>query len=106
MLGCAAVVTVPAVVAAVAKATVPEMFPAGIDVRPAPDPLNWLPVICPLAEINPAVIRLPPVTLPTTLTATPVNNADTILPPETLPVADTPPAVIKLPTVAFPVAEI
>jgi hypothetical protein len=58
MLGCAAVVTVPAVVAVVADpavvavvadpavvakvalATVPVTLPPGIDDRPAPDPLN------------------------------------------------------------------
>jgi hypothetical protein len=37
MLGCAAVVTVPAVVAEV---TVPVTLPPGMDVNPAPDPLN------------------------------------------------------------------
>ena len=43
MLGCAAVVTVPAVVAVMADAafaTVPVTLPPGIDVSPAPDPLN------------------------------------------------------------------
>ncbi len=43
ILGCAAVVTVPAVVAEVAdvaEATVPVTLPPGIDVNPAPDPLN------------------------------------------------------------------
>ena len=45
ILGCAAVVTVPAVVAEVADATAPVTLPPGIDVNPAPDPLNWLPVI-------------------------------------------------------------
>ena len=40
ILGCAAVVTVPAVVADVALGTVPVTLPPGIDVSPAPDPLN------------------------------------------------------------------
>jgi hypothetical protein len=43
MFGCAAVVTVPAVVADVADvalATVPETLAPGIDVNPAPDPVN------------------------------------------------------------------
>ena len=42
ILGCAAVVTVAATVAA---GTVPVTLAPGIDERPAPDPLNWLPVI-------------------------------------------------------------
>ena len=45
ILGCAAVVTVPAVVAEVADATAPVTLPPGIDVNPAPDPLNCDPVI-------------------------------------------------------------
>ena len=43
MLDCAAVVTVPAVVAdvaVVALETVPVTLPPGIELRPAPDPLN------------------------------------------------------------------
>ena len=40
MLGCAAVVTVPAVVADVANGTVPVTLAPGIAVSPAPDPLN------------------------------------------------------------------
>ena len=66
ILGCAAVVTVPAVVAEVALATVPVTLPPGIDVSPAPDPLNWLPVIWPVALTSPPVIKLPDVVLPVT----------------------------------------
>ena len=47
MLPCAAVVTVPAVVADVADVadgTVPVTLAPGIDVNPAPDPLNCDPV--------------------------------------------------------------
>ena len=66
ILGCAAVVTVPAVVAEVALATVPVTLPPGIDVSPAPDPLNCDPVIWPVALTNPPVIKLPDVVLPVT----------------------------------------
>ena len=66
ILGCAAVVTVPAVVA---EATVPVTLAPGIDVRPAPDPLNCDPVTWPAAEINPPVSKLPDVVLPVTVSA-------------------------------------
>jgi hypothetical protein len=77
MLGCAAVVTVPAVVA---LATVPVTLPPGIDDSPAPDPLNWDAVTVPVALTNPAVRMLPPVTLPVTLTAVPNNVPTTKFP--------------------------
>lgn len=70
ILGCAAVVTVPAVVAEVADvadATVPVTLPPGIDVKPAPDPLNCDPVTCPAAEISPPVSKLPEVVLAVTV---------------------------------------
>ena len=43
MFGCAAVVTVPEVVAAVANGTVPVTFAPAIADRPAPEPMNTLP---------------------------------------------------------------
>ena len=43
MFGCAAVVTVPAVVAAVANATVPTMFAATTLDSPPASPMNTLP---------------------------------------------------------------
>ena len=99
MLGCAAVVTVPAVVAAPVNAptnvvlvtlvnpatvvtvapnvsavepSVTELLlraPFGIEVNPAPDPLNWLPVTVPVADTSPAVRILPPCTLAVTVRA-------------------------------------
>ena len=78
MFGCAAVVTVPAVVAApetvivyvplnLAAGIVPELIFAPFNaLRPAPDPLNWLPVTVPVALTRPAVLKLPPCTLPLT----------------------------------------
>ena len=50
MLGCAAVVTVPAVVA---ELTVPETLPPGIDVKPAPDPKYVEAVMLPDALMRP-----------------------------------------------------
>ena len=52
MFGCAAVVTVPAVVALVALDTVPVMFAPGIFVKPEPDPMN-----CPVVVILPTTSR-------------------------------------------------
>ena len=43
MFGCAAVVTVPEVVAAVANGTVPVTFAPAIADNPAPEPMNTLP---------------------------------------------------------------
>ena len=73
MLPCAAVVTVPAVVA---EGTVPVTLAPGIDVNPAPDPLNWLPVtvlvtltvvpVCVVALTLAPPNTLPPVMLPVT----------------------------------------
>ena len=69
ILPCAAVVTVPAVVADVADGTVPVTLAPGIDVSPAPDPLNC-----------------DPVTVLVTLTVVPVCVvAFTLAPPSTLP---------------------
>ena len=51
ILGCAFEVTVPAVVADVALATVPVTFAPGIDVSPAPEPLNDVAVTIPTALI-------------------------------------------------------
>ena len=61
MLGCAAVVTVPATVA------VPTVKLAAVPVKLVPAPENTLPVMVPVAEIKPAVRILPPCTLPVTL---------------------------------------
>ena len=55
IFGCAAVVTVPAVVAEVALGTVPVTLAPGIDVNPAPEPLNCEPVTCPLALSTPVM---------------------------------------------------
>jgi len=70
ILGCAAVVTVPAVVAEVADvadATVPVTLPPGIDVKPAPDPINVLAEMFPVAETSPPVSKLPEVVLAVTV---------------------------------------
>ena len=63
----------------------------------------------PVADTNPAVNKLPPVTFPETAAPTDTKLAEAItLPPDTLaelvilPVADTNPAVNKLPPVTFP----
>jgi hypothetical protein len=61
MLGCAAVVTVPATVA------VPTVKLAAVPVKLVPAPENELPVTVPVALIKPAVRMLPPCTLPVTL---------------------------------------
>ena len=68
MLPCAAVVTVPAVVAVVALPTVND---EAVPVNPVPAPVNDEPVIVLAALINPAVKMLPPVTLAVTLTTAP-----------------------------------
>ena len=51
---------------------VPVTLAPGIDVNPAPDPLNCDPVIVEVALIRPPVRMLPPVTLPLALTTLPV----------------------------------
>ena len=51
---------------------VPVTLAPGILVNPAPDPLNCDPVIVDVAEINPPVNILPPVTLPLALNTLPV----------------------------------
>ena len=56
------------------------------------------PVTLPVAVINPAVLKLPPVTLAVTDTTVPKK-----LEPVTVPVALINPAVNKLPPVIFPV---
>ena len=77
ILGCAAVVTVPAVpavvavpafVAFVALATNPVTFAPVSDVNPAPLPKNTLPWMLPVAVIRPVVIKFPPVILPVAVT--------------------------------------
>ena len=61
MLGCALVVTVPAVTAEV---TLPlTLAPWILDIV-LPLPINWPPVIVEVAEINPAVKKLAPLILP------------------------------------------
>ena len=59
MFGCAAVVTVPAVVALVAVVAVPTVNDEAVPVNPVPAPLNDDAVTAPVAEINPAVLKLP-----------------------------------------------
>ena len=61
MFGCAAVVTVPAVVAV---ATVPVTLAPGMLVNPAPEPLNAVASTLPLALRVVAEITLAPVILP------------------------------------------
>jgi hypothetical protein len=80
ILGCAAVVTVPAVVALVAEDTVPVTLPPGIDVSPTPFPINW-PLVCifPEAVIKPVMYC--PVVAHTTTFEVPPTPTD-ILPPE------------------------
>jgi hypothetical protein len=95
MFGCAAVVTVPAVVAVtalVAFGTVPVTLAPGIDVNPAPDPLNCEPVIWPAADIKPPVKTLPPVTLPLALN-TPVMYSPVVANTATF---DVPPTLTKM----------
>ena len=58
MLGCAAVVTVPALVALVALATMPVTLAPVILVRPAPEPVKDAAIAAPVTEI------LPPARLP------------------------------------------
>ena len=121
ILGCALVVTVPAVVADVADvalATVPVTLAPGIDESPAPDPMNVLAVTLPVADTMPLEIKLPVVMLPVADTMPPViklpacvlpvalNTPALILPATTLPVVVIIPDVIKLPTVALPVDNI
>ena len=60
IFGCAAVVTVAAVVA------LPTVNDAAVPVNPVPAPLNDDPVTVPVADISPAVCKLPPLTLPVT----------------------------------------
>ena len=72
MFGCAAVVTVPAVVADVAVVAVPTVNDAAVPVNPVPAPLNDDPVTAPVADINPPVSKLPPVTFADTETVVPV----------------------------------
>ena len=106
MLPCAAVVTVPAVVADVADGTVPVTLAPGILVKPAPDPLNWLPVtvlvtdtvvpVCVVAFTLAPPNTLPPVILPVTaklpsvptevmLVCAAVVSVPTMLVPDRLP---------------------
>ena len=82
MLGCAAVLSVPATVV-----NVPLV------------PLRLPPVILPVALTVPAVATLPPVMVPVALTVPAVST----LPPVMVPVALTVPAVAKLPPVTVPV---
>ena len=55
ILGCAAVVTVA------------TASPEAVPVSPVPAPINCKPVTLPMALTDPTVLRLPPSTLPTTL---------------------------------------
>ena len=64
MLGCAADVTVPAVVAVVADATVPTTLAPGILVSPAPLPWNADAITLPVADTVPVDTTLAPRTLP------------------------------------------
>ena len=64
IFGCAAVVTVPAVVALVAVVALPTVNDEAVPVNPVPAPLNDDPVTVPVADIKPPVNRLPPFTLP------------------------------------------
>ena len=66
MVAVVALPALPALVAYVALATVPVTLAPGILVNPAPDPLNWLPVMLPVADINPPVNKLPLVVFPVT----------------------------------------
>jgi hypothetical protein len=62
-------------------------------------------VMLPVAVINPAVVMLPPDTLPVAATvAADTAATDTKLPPLMLPVAVINPAVLTLPPVMLPVA--
>ena len=78
MFGCAAVVTVPAVVAA------PTVNDEAVPVSPVPAPVKLDAVTVLVADIKPAVNKLPPVTLPLTLnkpaTYSPVGANTTTLP--------------------------
>ena len=85
-----------------------------------PLPINTLPVILPVADINPAVSKLPLVVLAVTVSApsvptevilvcaavanVPVILVPDKLPPVMLPAADINPAVSKLPPVTLPLA--
>ena len=66
----ATVVTVAPKVSAVLPSVTELLLnaPLGIEVNPAPEPLNCDPVTVPVALIRPAVRILPPVTLPAALT--------------------------------------
>ena len=59
ILPCAAVVTVPAVVAEVAEVAVPAVNDAAVPVKPVPAPLNCNPVTAPVTEILPVDKMLP-----------------------------------------------
>jgi len=110
MFGCAAVVTVPAVVALVASGTVPVTLAPAKEVKLAPDPTNKLaettfaPVIFPPV---PDVIILPTVKLPVafnvpaTLTPVPVTINTLALP--ATDVVTLPPEV-AIDTLLFPLA--
>ena len=107
ILPCAAVVTVPATTAVVAFGTVPVTLAPGILVRPAPDPLNCDPVICPVTDTKPPV-KLAPFTIVVAITLLalrlPVNEVEVPamepikLPPLMLPVVEILP-VAAMPTV-------
>ena len=91
MLACAAVVTVPAVVADaaevanVALATVPVTLAPAMALSPEPLPANTAPVMLPVAEIRPAVRRFPVSMLPTTDNEVRVPTEVAVIPVSRLP---------------------
>ena len=133
MLPCAAVVTVPAVVALVANGTVPDTLAPGMAVSPAPDPKYVEAVMLPDALSRPRLTLPVPFGVSTILalaadvcisncaesTMAPLNNKlpAVMLPvltvklvpvmpaPVTAPVADIKPPVRMLPPVTLPVSD-
>jgi hypothetical protein len=83
----------PALTLPVIDATEPRFKMPAIDMLPT--------VALPVAVIDPAVRKLPPVTLPAALTAPPVA----MLPTVALPVADMLPAVLRFPPVTLPATD-